>query len=128
MENVSYIKRLPNIYSFDLDYDKIYIKERGKGKLTGGHECLKKLVIYREQWIGYDQPKVHDLVKNISIITSVTKPHNVEIIKNNIQSIDKDGWDVEWVLIIDDSLENFKFDIDEALDTSLVQTHIRMAR
>ena len=67
-----------------------------------------------EQWIGYIfQPKVHDLVKNISIITSVTKPHNVEIIKNNIQSIDKDGWDVEWVLIIDDSLEDFKFDIDE---------------
>ena len=71
--------------------------------------------------------KVHDLVKNISIITSVTKPHNVEIIKNNIQSIDKDGWDVEWVLIIDDSLEDFKFDIDEA-DTSLVQTHIRMGK
>ena len=42
--------------------------------------ALKKLVIYRTMdWIF--QPKVHDLVKNISIITSVTKPHNVEIIK-----------------------------------------------
>jgi hypothetical protein len=111
--NVSYIKRLPNIYSFDLDYDKIYIKERGKGALTGGHEWPEETRYLAEQWIGYAQPKVHDLVKNISIITSVTKPHNVEIIKNNIQSIDKDGWDVEWVLIIDDSLEDFKFDIDE---------------
>ena len=41
------------------------------------------------------------MVKQISIITLVTK-NNLILIKESIESISWNGWDTEWVLILDD--------------------------
>ena len=58
------------------------------------------------------------MVKQISIITLVTRPNNLILIKESIESISWNGWDTEWVLILDDEFLGFnEFDKDDYIST-----------
>ena len=58
------------------------------------------------------------MVKQISIITLVTRPNNLILIKESIESISWNGWDTEWVLILDNEFLGFnEFDKDDYIST-----------
>ena len=60
------------------------------------------------------------MVKQISIITLVTRPNNLILIKESIESISWNGWDTEWVLILDDEFLGFnEFDKDDYISKVL---------